>query len=108
MRGAELCSECVHAYLATDEPSALQDYDSLWKEAFGRELARAFRIRKVFLSLNDKKMDKALRMFADPDLLSLVQERGDIDYPSSLSTQVLKLAPKLAQFSPQLIESLLK
>lgn len=108
MKGAELCAECAHAFLTTGEEAALEDYDPLWTEAFGKELARAFRLRKVFVSLSDKKMDKALRIFSEPSLLRLVQERGDIDYPASLSTQVLKLAPKLAQFSPQLIESLLK
>lgn len=108
IRGAELCAECAHAFLATDEDAALADYDPLWKEAFGKELAKAFRLRKVFVSLSDKKMDKALRIFSEPSLLALVQEKGDIDYPASLSTQVLKLAPKLAQFSPQLIESFLK
>lgn len=108
IRGAELCAECAHSFLTTGEESALGSYDPLWKEAFGKELAKAFRLRKVFVSLNDKKIDKALRIFSEPSLLELVQERGDIDYPASLTTQVLKLAPKLAQFSPQLIESLLK
>lgn len=108
IRGAELCAECTDRFLSTDDDQALVAYDSLWKDAFGRELVKAFRLRKVFVSLSDKKIDKALRIFSEPSLLSLVQERGDIDYPASLSTQVLKLAPKLAQFSPQLIESLLK
>ncbi len=108
IRGAELCAECAHAFLATGEEAALEDYDPLWKEAFGRELSRAFRLRKVFVSLSDRKMDKALRIFGEPSLLAFVQERGDKYYPASLSTQVLKLAPKLAQFSPQLVESLLK
>lgn len=108
IKGAELCAECAHAYLVTGEEAALEDYDSLWKEAFGKELSKAFRLRKVFVSLNDKKMDKALRIFGEPSLMALIQQKGDIDYPASLSAQVLKLAPKLAQFSPQLIESLLK
>ena len=108
IRGAELCAACAHEFLVTGDESALEGYDPLWKEAFGKELAKAFRLRKVFVSLSDKKMDRALRLFDDPSLLRLIQERGDIDYPASLSPQVLKLAPKLAQFSPQLIESLLK
>ncbi len=108
IRGAELCAECAHGFLVTGDEAALARYDPLWKEAFGKELAKAFRLRRVFVSLSDRKMDKALRIFGEPSLLALVQERGDIDYPASLSPQVLKLAPKLAQFSPQLVESLLK
>ena len=108
IRGAEFCVECARSFLGTGEEAALERYDPLWKEAFGKELTNAFRLRKVYVSLSDKKMDKALRVFSEPSLLALVQEKADIDYPASLTTQVLKLAPKLAQFSPELIESFLK
>ena len=107
IKGAELCAETVHGFLSDGQPSDLCAYDSLWKNEFGKELTRAFRIRKVFLNLTDKKIDKALRIFAEPDVRGLLEYHGDIDYPASLSSSVLKLAPKLAQFSPQVIESLL-
>ena len=106
VRGAELCSSVVHEFLS-DGDTGLSRFDSLWKEEFGKELSRAFRIRKVFLNLSDKKIDKALRIFSEPDVRQLLERHGDIDYPASLSSSVLKLAPKLAQFSPQIIESLL-
>ena len=107
VRGADLCAQVVHEFLSDGQSSDLSKYDSLWKEEFGKELSRAFRIRKVFLNLTDKKLDKALRIFAEPDVRRLLERQGDIDYPASLSSSVLKLAPKLAQFSPQIIESLL-
>ncbi|OGS52398.1 MAG: hypothetical protein A3K75_01685 [Euryarchaeota archaeon RBG_13_61_15] len=107
IKGAELCSDAVASYLSTSDENALGGYDTLWKASFGKELSRAFRLRKIFLALSDKKMDKALRVFDEPELRAFMEERGDIDYPASLSSSVLKLAPKLAQFSPQLIESLL-
>ncbi len=107
LRGAELCSQVVGNHLDLVEGSSLSDYDALWKNAFGKELARAFRIRKVFLNLTDKKMDKALRIFAEPRVRTLLEWHGDIDYPATLSSAVLKLAPKLAHFSPQIVKSLL-
>ncbi|UCE80313.1 MAG: NAD(P)/FAD-dependent oxidoreductase [Methanobacteriota archaeon] len=106
-KGAALCADVVSRHLDNGGDTALSTYDDLWKKSFGTELARAFRIRKVFLALTDNKMDQALRMFEDPEVRSLIEKRGDIDYPSALSKKVLKLAPKLAQFSPQLIKSLL-
>lgn len=106
-KGAELASGVVGEYLDSHGISSLDEYDPLWKAEFGRELSRAFRIRKIFLELSDKKMDKALRIFDGPEVRALIEERGDIDYPASLSSPVLKMAPKLAQFSPQLIKSLL-
>lgn len=107
MRGAELCSDVVSRHLSEPSEISLSEYDDLWWDAFGHELARAFRIRKIFLALTDKKMDQALRIFDTQDVRRLIEESGDIDRPSALSTEVLKLAPKLAQFSPQLIKSLL-
>lgn len=105
IRGAELGARVADSFLSSGSP--LDAYDTLWKSEFGRELAKAFRIRKVFLNLNDKKLDKALRIFSRPGVRSLLEEHGDLDYPASISSSVLKLAPKLAQFSPQIIKSLL-
>ncbi len=107
VKGAELCAEAVRGFLESRGVTGLGEYDRLWKEEFGKELSRAFRIRKIFLNLTDKKLDKALRVFGEPDVRRLLEQRGDIDYPASLSSAVLKLAPKLVQFSPQLIESFL-
>ena len=107
IRGAELCAQVVDSFLSCRADHGLREYDALWKDEFGKELSRAFRIRKIFLNLTDKKIDKALRIFGESDVRKLLEEHGDIDYPASLSSAVLKLAPKLAQFSPQIIESLL-
>ena len=107
VKGGELCAAALDRCLEATCEDDLTIYDSLWKNEFGKELARAFRVRKVFLNLTDKKLDKALRIFDEPEVRRLLEQRGDIDYPASLSSAVLKLAPKLAQFSPQIIESLL-
>ena len=107
IKGAELCAHAAGRYFSEGDEGMLREYDALWKEEFGKELARAFRVRKIFVELTDKKIEKALRVFAEPEVVALLQEQGDIDYPASLSKAVLKLAPKLAQFSPQIIESFL-
>ncbi|HEX7391775.1 MAG TPA: NAD(P)/FAD-dependent oxidoreductase [Thermoplasmata archaeon] len=107
LKGAELCAQVASANLRGEPGARTEDYDALWAEAFGKELSRAFRIRKVFINLSDKKMDKALRLFDTPDIRKLLESKGDIDYPASLASSVLRLAPKLAQFSPQIIKSFL-
>ena len=107
IRGAELASEAVSAFLSDRKACPLKAYDDLWREEFGKELAKAFRLRRVFLGLTDKKIEKALRIFDEPAVRELMEGKGDIDYPSALSSSVLKLAPKLVQFSPELIKSFL-
>ncbi|MGQ9587785.1 MAG: geranylgeranyl reductase family protein [Thermoplasmata archaeon] len=108
VKGAELCARAINQSFSSGGLHGVDEYDSLWKAEFGKELSRAFRIRKIFLNLTDKKIDKALRIFGEPEVRELLEERGDIDYPASLSQAVLKLAPKLADFSPQIIKSLLQ
>jgi len=105
LKGAEFCARAVGNHLSLGTP--LEEYDELWKRGFGRELSRAFRVRRIFLNLTDKKLEKALRLFSDPKVKGLLEEQGDIDYPASISGAVLRMAPKLAQFSPQIIRSLL-
>ena len=105
VKGGELCARAASDFLG--HRADISAYDRMWKDEFGKELSRAFRVRKVFLNLTDRKLDKALRIFGEPKVKKLLEERGDVDYPASLSSAVLKLAPKLAQFSPQIIESLL-
>ncbi len=105
LKGAEMCAKAVGNHLSFGTP--LEEYDQLWKTSFGRELSRAFRVRRIFLNLTDKKLEKALRLFSDPRVKRLLEEQGDIDYPASISGAVLTMAPKLAQFSPQVIRSLL-
>jgi len=107
VKSAELCAQVVSEFLISGGENQLKEYDALWKEAFGKELARAFRIRKVFVRLTDKKLDSALRLFADPEVRRLLESQGDIDYPASIASSVLKLAPRLAKFSPEIIESFL-
>ncbi len=105
VKGGELCGKAASDFLMGS--ARLDSYDRMWRDEFGKELSRAFRVRKVFLNLTDKKLDKALHIFGEPKVRALLEQHGDIDYPASLSSAVLKLAPKLAQFSPQIIESLL-
>jgi geranylgeranyl reductase family protein len=107
IKGAELCAHTASEFLESRGRTTLKAYDSLWNEEFGKELSRAFRVRRIFLNLTDKKIEKALRIFSDPAVKRLLEKQGDIDYPASLSPAILKLAPRLLQFSPQIVESLL-
>jgi flavin-dependent dehydrogenase len=86
--------------------SSLSSYQRLWKEKIGKELDRGYRVRKVFVRLNDKKLDGAGRLMSKPDVKSIL-ESGDIDRPTDLAPAVLRSVPSLLRFSPQILGSLL-
>jgi flavin-dependent dehydrogenase len=86
--------------------SSLSSYQRLWKEKIGKELDRGYRVRKVFVRLNDKKLDGAGRLMSKPDVKAIL-ESGDIDRPTDLAPAVLRSVPSLLRFSPQILGSLL-
>jgi geranylgeranyl reductase family protein len=85
---------------------ALQSYDYLWKESIGPELKRGMWLRKVFLKLDDKALEAACKVLRDPRVLRVIEEHGDIDFPSKLVSPLLRHAPSLARFAGPLLKSL--
>ena len=85
---------------------SLSGYQRRWKESIGRELDRGYRVRKVFVRLNDKKLDAAGKLISKPDVMAILQS-GDIDRPTELAPAVLRSVPSLLRFSPQILGSLL-
>lgn len=85
---------------------SLSRYQRMWKERIGRELDRGYRVRKVFVRLNDKKLDAAGKLMSKPEVRAIL-ESGDIDKPTELAPAVLRSVPSLLRFSPQILGSLL-
>ncbi len=86
------------------EPS-LSNYESRWKDEIGKELKRGYRIRRVFLNLDDRRLNEVGGIFKKKGVEDLLTE-GDIDRPSVMVPPVLKAVPSLLKFSPQILGSL--
>jgi digeranylgeranylglycerophospholipid reductase len=84
----------------------LSRYQECWKSEIGKELDRGLRVRKVFVRLNDKKLDEVGRLMNRPDVIDLLSQ-GDIDYPTRLAPSLLRSIPSLLRLSPQIIGSFL-
>lgn len=87
-------------------PSALKLYEERYREKFGGEISRAWLLRKIINRLSDSKLDKAVQLLSDEQMVRLLEKSGDIDYPSALSSIILRKAPKLLQFAPELLKSM--
>lgn len=108
MRSAECAgATAVEAVTENDFSSSfLSKYEERWQSAIGKEIERGYLLRKVFTRLNDKKLDQVSRIIKKHDLIRLLSE-GDIDRPTELVPALLKSAPSLIRFSPQILGSLL-
>ena len=103
---AEILQKVIAEQLRTGDV-ALESYDHLWKEDLGPELRRGMWLRKIFLNLDDKQLQAACDVLRDPRIIKVIEEHGDIDFPSKLIAPLLRHAPSLARFAGPLLKSLI-
>ncbi|MEM2839494.1 MAG: NAD(P)/FAD-dependent oxidoreductase [Thermoplasmata archaeon] len=103
----KMAAEMLAEAIRTEGPSiaAGELYEKMFRTEFGRELSRAWRLRRVMNEMSDDKLDRAVELLSDERILRMLEEAGDIDYPANLSAVVLRKAPQLLQFFPELLRS---
>ncbi|MCD6147738.1 MAG: NAD(P)/FAD-dependent oxidoreductase [Thermoplasmata archaeon] len=73
------------------------DYRREYMKEFGKELKKSMFFRKLFLRMEDKKID-AIFDSIDANIVKTINDYGDIDYPSRLAKEIVKRHPKLLKF----------
>lgn len=81
-------------------------YEERWKGVFGSELRNSYRVRKVFVRMCDRDLDKAGARL-DNERAKAVLATGDIDFPTALARGLLRACPSLLTIAPLLIFRLL-
>jgi len=81
----------------------LQLYHQYWKKDIGRELMMGMQFRKIFGKLTDADFDKYIQKFNTPSIINTINEKGDIDFPSTLLKPLLKKSPSLLRLLPRII-----
>jgi flavin-dependent dehydrogenase len=107
MTAAHIAAEVAVAALKEGDLSAdrLSEYQRKWREEIGRELERGYLIRRAYLRLSDKRLEALGRTLDRPEVKEVLST-GDIDFPSMLASQIIKAAPKLLRFAPQVLRSM--
>lgn len=85
---------------------ALSAFEYRWKAVYGRELRNSYRVRKVFVRMCDRDLDKAGARL-DTERAKAVLATGDIDFPTALAPGLLRACPSLLAIAPLLIFRLL-
>jgi len=84
----------------------LSVYEKRWKAVYGSELRSSYRVRKVFVRMCDRDLDKAGARL-DNEKAKAVLATGDIDFPTALAPDLLRASPSLLTIAPLLIFRLL-
>ncbi|MDD1752371.1 MAG: NAD(P)/FAD-dependent oxidoreductase [Methanotrichaceae archaeon] len=82
----------------------LHEYDMRWRAFLGRELEIGMRLNKFLTRMSNEELDEAIEYLGrKPDILSVIEEYGDIDRPSRL---ILKMLPKIGLDGIKLVKLL--
>ncbi len=82
----------------------LEKYHRLWSGDLKREILIGMKIRKKFLLLDDKEIEKYLFYLRDKTILSTIEKYGDIDYPSRLIFPFIRIFPRFMKAIPSLMD----
>jgi len=71
----------------------LKKYQKLCVKDFGRELSMGMKFRSFYKRLSDKQFNKYIEFFKKPKVIDIINNYGDIDYPSKLLKPLIKKFP---------------
>jgi geranylgeranyl reductase family protein len=93
-RCAKIAGEVAAKAALEDDPSAprLAEYDRRWRADVGRELVFGMQFRRLYGKMTDADMNEAVKLLDDPEILEAMTRYGDIDRPSALAIELLKIS----------------
>lgn len=72
----------------------LSAYERRWRNRLERELLFGWHVHRLLCQLNDQQINRVFRWLAQTEVQTILEEHGDIDYPSLCMLEIVK-RPKL-------------
>jgi len=76
----------------------LSSYENCWRNGIGKELNQALYLHKIYRKIRDEEFNKLVRDLNDEKLIAIINEYGDIDYPSRVATKIFRKKPSLLRY----------
>jgi digeranylgeranylglycerophospholipid reductase len=107
MRCAEIAGEVADRALRSGDLSAvaLSEYDRAWRAELGEEFQRALYLRRLFVRLSDRDLDRVIEALQGAELKASIVAFGDIDFPSHVARQLLRQSPSLLRLFPKAVSA---
>ena len=88
--------------------NTIQRFQVNWTKGNGRELMRSNLIRSIIDDISDREVEMLIDRFRSKKILSLINEKGDIDWPVELGAAILRENPTLLMLIPRFMPKLIK
>ena len=76
----------------------LHRYHKAWTKSIGKELRKDLAIHESFSRLTDEQFEELFDIFDNPQMLELIERKGDIDFPSRVGWALIKEEPRLLKY----------
>jgi digeranylgeranylglycerophospholipid reductase len=76
----------------------LHRYHRAWTRSIGKELRKDLAIHESFSKLTDTQFEELFDIFDSPQMIRLIEKKGDIDFPSKVGWALLKEDPRLLKY----------
>lgn len=76
----------------------LHRYHKAWTKSIGKELRKDLAIHESFSKLTDEQFEELFDIFDNPQMLDLIEKKGDIDFPSRVGWALIKEDPRLIKY----------
>lgn len=97
---ASLAAEVAVQALEAKDYSArmMHRYHRAWTKSIGKELRKDLAIHESFQRLTDEQFEELFDIFDNPEILKLIEAKGDIDFPSKVGWALIKEEPRLLKY----------
>ena len=94
------CAQTAIEALESEDFSArmLHRYHKAWTGSMGKELRKDLAIHDSFSRLTDPQIEEIFDILDNPAVLRIIQEMGDIDFPSKVGWALLREEPRLLKY----------
>ncbi len=97
---ADLAAQTALEALDTGDFSSrmMHRYHKAWTKSIGKELRKDLAIHESFERLTDAQFEELFEIFDDPDILRLIEETADIDFPSKIGWALIRKDPRILKY----------
>ncbi len=78
--------------------NVLKNYETCWRNGIGKELKYASYLHKIYTKIRDDEFNKIINILNDEKVIRIINEEGDIDYPSRVAIKIFRKKPSLMKY----------
>ncbi len=97
---ADLAAQTALDALQKEDYSAriMHRYHKAWTKSIGKELRKDLAIHESYAKLTDAQFEELFEIFSDPEVLRIIEDTADIDFPSKIGWTLIRRDPRILKY----------